>query len=67
MTAPNFATENNLCLTGDMPRRTIDDRLDACVERPEERELRTEDTIDTPKRERPRYLAGPDNIARLPR
>lgn len=53
-----FATGNNLRLTGDMPRRAIVSRLDAGVERPEDREFTTEDPVDTLKRERPRYVAA---------
>jgi hypothetical protein len=53
-----FATGNNLLLTGDMPRRAIVGRLDAGVERPEERQFMIEDPVETLKRERPRYVAA---------
>jgi RepB DNA-primase from phage plasmid len=62
VTVPNaalyFATGNNLRLTGDMPRRVIVGRLDAGVERPEDREFSTEDPVNTLKRERGRYVAA---------
>ncbi len=61
-TVPNvalyFATGNNLLLIGDMPRRAIVGRLDAGVERPEDREFTTEDPVSTLKRERPRFVAA---------
>jgi putative DNA primase/helicase len=53
-----FATGNNLRLTGDMQRRAIVGRLDAEVERPENRKFTTEDPVDTLKRERPKYVAA---------
>jgi putative DNA primase/helicase len=53
-----FATGNNLRLTGDMPRRAIVGRLDAGVERPEDREFSTEDPVDKLKREHPKYVAA---------
>lgn len=68
VTVPNlalyFATGNNLLLTGDMPRRAIVGRLDAGVERPEEREFMTENPVETLKRERPRYVAATLTVLR---
>lgn len=62
VTVPNmatyFATGNNLQLTGDAPRRSSVGRLDAGVERPEQREFTTEDPINTLKRERGKYVAA---------
>jgi RepB DNA-primase from phage plasmid len=62
VTVPNaalyFARGNNLRLTGDMPRRASVGRLDAGVERPENREFTIEDPVYTLKRERPRYVAA---------
>jgi hypothetical protein len=53
-----FATGNNLRLIGDTPRRSAVGRLDAQVERPENRKFATEDPVNTLKRERPKYVAA---------
>jgi hypothetical protein len=63
-TALYFSTGNNLRLTGDMPRRAVVGRLDAGVERPEDREFTTEDPIETLKRERPRHVTAVLTILR---
>ncbi len=47
-----------------MLRRSVVGRLDAGVERPEDREFITEDPIDTLKRERPRYVAAALTVLR---